>query len=277
MKGRIYNRFFRLQRYDFKQGTRQNISRYLVGCGVLVFICQIAVGESRDIGGQSSYLRGLVYIFDGIPEYIKTNNSEFTIPVIWLLFHSYLLFLVGSYPCNDLDGYGKNILLFSKNRNQWWICKCIWTIGSVILFYGLCSIILCISLYFQESNVLIAVENSTLSSILSDKNQLRLLIYSAAILPCLTSVAFSLIQMFLSFLVRPAVGYIIVLSILVISVYMKHPLLIGNYSMMSRNALFVEGGFTLYQGIIVNGVVIMITLAAGNWYIRRRDIIHGGE
>lgn len=277
MKDKKNIKFYRLLEYDFKEGTRQNRLRYLVGCGVLLFICQIVVNEGLPAEDRYSYINGLVYIFDGIPEYVKSKSSEFTIPVIWLLYQSYLLFLVGSYPVNDMAGYGRNILLFSRNRNQWWMSKCIWITGSVMLYYCLCYVFLWFSLALHGRSIMSVVDNPVLSVIMSDGNQLWVLIGSVVMLPYITSLTLSLLQMFLSFFSRPAFGYLVSICILVISVYIKNPLIIGNYSMMSRNVLFVQGGLTFLQGMIVNGILIIVILAVGNYYIKRRDIISGGD
>lgn len=111
-------RFLKLLRYDSKEGFFQNRIKILISILVLCFLCGIAVQDCNLENGQAGYLGNLLYLFKGIPVYKKTSDSEFELPVIWLLYHLYILFLVCTYPSKDVKEYGQQILLFSGNRKK---------------------------------------------------------------------------------------------------------------------------------------------------------------
>lgn len=72
------------------------------------------------------------------------------------------------------------------------------------------------------------------------------------ILPLLVSITLGLLQMLLSFIFSPIIGYMLSIVILVVSVYKESPLLIGNYSMMARNKLFMGDGVDLAAGVVLH-------------------------
>jgi uncharacterized membrane protein len=95
-------------------------------------------------------------------------------------------------------------------------------------------------------------------------------------LPLLTSIALSLLQMMLSFVLSPIYGYMIAVCLLVASAYFYSPILIGNHSMLARNALFYADGLGSAGGVLASVVTGALSVAIGMLYFKRYDILKKG-
>lgn len=74
-----------------------------------IHICIFSFITVSDFSVNSPELGFLAYftnILQGMPPYIKTDDSVFTIPVSWFCF-MHFIFMVGFYPLSDLYGAGK--------------------------------------------------------------------------------------------------------------------------------------------------------------------------
>lgn len=220
----------------------------------------------------------LVEIFKGMEIYDLSNReNSFRIPVAWLMINIYITYLVSYYPFKDLQGFGQHILLYSKNRSQWWLSKCIWNITTVLSFYLMGYVVIFIFAFFT-GNVSLRTTleiNSLISNVnTSGFNKTDVLTISI-LLPLLTSVAISLFQMLISLLSKPVFGFIIVIVILVLSAYWCHPLLIGNYLMLLRNNVVVlEEGLTFFTGISMAVSLILFSFITGFKVIKNLDVLN---
>ena len=76
------------------------------------------------------------YIFRGMQEYIPKQHQPFEVPVLFLLINILLAVLIGGYAAGELHGTGLNKLVRCQRRFDWWICKCIWNVISVLGYYA---------------------------------------------------------------------------------------------------------------------------------------------
>lgn len=76
------------------------------------------------------------YIFRGMQEYIPNQHQPFEVPVLFLLINILLAVLIGGYAAGELHGTGLNKLVRCQRRSDWWICKCIWNVISVLGYYA---------------------------------------------------------------------------------------------------------------------------------------------
>lgn len=128
--------FANLILYDIRKGFSENKIKWIVGVFIFVFFSFITVSDFSVNSPELGFLAYFTNILQGMPPYIKTDDSVFTIPVSWFLFYAFLFFMVGFYPLSDLYGAGKKTLILSGSRFKWLWSKYIWTVINVIMYYA---------------------------------------------------------------------------------------------------------------------------------------------
>lgn len=219
----------------------------------------------------------ILYAFRGMKVFCKSDKG-FTVNVIWIMYNVYLAYIVSDYPFRDLTGYGQIMLLYSKKRSYWWISKCIWNITSVFIFYllaygtlAICSIItgeisLCL---FPHTTVQLGFSQMNTEGI----SQKTILIISF-ILPLITSISISLLQMTISLILQPILGIVSVAGMLVASAFYCTYWLPGNYLMIMRNEQILPGsGINLISGVVLSISIFIISVVVGLFYLPRKDIL----
>ena len=87
------------------------------------------VGELTETFGNH-----LLYLFQGIDEYIPSPDEPFDFPSMWMLVFLCGNLLTLTYPLRDLEGIGQQILVRSGRREYWWLAKCGWEIVSSFVY-----------------------------------------------------------------------------------------------------------------------------------------------
>ncbi len=217
-------------------------------------------------------------IYKGMVVYIPSKEMPFQIPFIWLMIQTLLAFLIVNYPTQDLFLYGTQILIHMKKRSLWWISKCIWNMCTVLSFYliAFICVLLISAIYGNVSfnfNLDLNNEVNYLDINITDIISSYFAIYG---LPIITSIALSLMQMILSFILSPIYSFIITIAYSVISAYYCAPFLIGNFSMIMRNSALGLGSIDILSAVIICCIVSTASIVTGMIYINRLDIIKKG-
>lgn len=239
-----------LVKYDVTVGMRQNLVKYGIGFFLLVFLCGMTIISCKISGEPMSFRSCFTAFFRGIPKYVPGGQNEFSLPVTWLLYHLYALFMVCSYPNNDLEGYGKSVLLSSGSRFGWWLSKCLWTVISEVAFWAVTLLLL-----------LFAGAPATASPPIG---------IGTLLLPLAVLISLSLLQMALSFLINPTISFFFSVVLLVITAYCDSPLLIGNYDMMAR---VLDGNASVPLGFALAAILSITAVVAGFLLWRKKDIL----
>ena len=111
--------FFKLWRHDLRYGLSKRLLLYLlVAFGQAFLFCK---GFSNWIGNMSglpeigelsdTFGNYMIYLFQGMDEYVATPDKAFEFPAMWIL-----IFLCGNaltltYPLRDLEGVGQQLLI----------------------------------------------------------------------------------------------------------------------------------------------------------------------
>lgn len=270
------NNLWRLYIFDIKKGFRENKLKIGVACFLFTFLANITVKNCLIQQNGSGYLSYWIAILGGMQEYVKTETSIFKLPVSWFLFYAYLFFLVGFYPVSDLYSGGAKTLLFAESRNKWVISKFLWIVTTIIIYY----VIFLVCLFVNA--VLIGNKDAGLSyvadfyGISSDINMRQILVVFFVV-PIFVTIAMSFIQFVISITFNALSGYIITITILVVSTYWMKPFLIGNYLMLIRNKLITSGGMKEANGYILGIVISIIMLVTGCLIFMKKDIYKTSE
>lgn len=218
----------------------------------------------------------IIRIFNGIEPYIPEPSKPFEVPFLWAIPNFYVAFMVANYPTNDLFGFGKHMVLQSKSRVKWYLGKCLWTACTVLGCY--------LMVYLPP--VILSAFTGTLSLRVTDAEVMAgslmadyaaadpaLLAFHVLLLPFLTSLALSFIQLFLEFLWKPIFGITAVICILIASAYYTTPFLPSNFSILLRSAYALEGGMSFGLGLTVSLALILSFAGIGAFYFNRYDIL----
>ena len=99
--------FANLILYDIRKGFRENKIKWIVGVFIFVFFSFITVSDFSVNSPELGFLAYFTNILQGMPPYIKTDDSVFTIPVSWFLcvfiFYGRILSIVRSVWCRQKD------------------------------------------------------------------------------------------------------------------------------------------------------------------------------
>lgn len=221
------------------------------------------------------------YLHSGIKEYIPSPDNPFEIPYLWILNHILILYFTLNYMSNDLIGFGQNMIFRAKSRSVWWMSKCIYTLVSVIIFYVLSFLIICLftlykggTLSFEISEYMWRLMNLG-DTVLNEKP--KSLITETIVMPFFTSLALSILQMFLCLLMKPILSYIVSIVMLISSAYYFSPFLLGNYSMAVRSNRLIENGFNVNVGVAYAFIIIVISIILGLLIFKKYNILNSKE
>ena len=100
--------FANLILYDIRKGFRENKIKWIVGVFIFVFFSFITVSDFSVNSPELGFLAYFTNILQGMPPYIKTDDSVFTIPVSWFLFYAFIFYgrilsIVRSVWCRQKD------------------------------------------------------------------------------------------------------------------------------------------------------------------------------
>lgn len=271
-----YSAFHRFVIFDCKKGFRENIVKWGVAILLFVFLSDITIKNCLIFHEEMGYIGYLTYLFQGMPEYIRSETSIFQLPVCWLLYYVYLFFLIGFYPISDLYSCGMKSLLSSGSRKKWLLSKYLWVAFNVIAYF----IILLITLYCcSVSRGHIDTGNEAMLVVFGvDMGTLTMtdIIVVWILLPILTAITIAFIQFTICICVNSVAGYITSIVILAISVYWMKTLLPGNYLMIIRSNVLRTDGMDIKYGIILDSVLMVFAIIIGNCCFTKKDIYQKG-
>lgn len=245
---------------------------------MLIFLCAavssvISSGEA-DIGIREY----MITMFKGVKPYendtVTGREVIFNLPAYYLLFNMYIAWVVGYFPFKDMSGYGKISLIKYKSRQRIWINKCIWCICAVSGFYisgYMVFMIMDLAGPFIKSVKASSVMETELEFASLDNYKMCML---CIVIPLLTSIGISVLQMAVSIFIKPVYGVIAVMGVLVLSVSYCKWFFPGNSLMLLRSSSVIgKSGVGMYMGMFMGICMLMSGIIAGLVLIRKKDII----
>lgn len=254
-------------KFEFINFWRSKKFKWIIGAGIQFFIVSIFLQENK-LTGEDSSLSGLwIMSFVGIREYVKSQDGRFEIPVLWMLFQAYILFMVCDYISEGMSGYGVLAFIRTKNRKKWIAVKTLTGFVAVIFYY---------IQYFCIMSGAIWLSGGSWSS--GFQNSFHTFSYrlTITILPLVMTIALFMLQNMLCIITVPFIAYMISLGILIVSAYIQSPFLIGNYAMLLRNSIFSENGLSTGLGLVICGLVMVTVLLLSMIYITHYDVVEKG-
>lgn len=272
-------------RYDLKMGLIREFYKVLAVAVITLAACiwfdnlfrtDIAAG----VVNQSDSIINL-YAFvlkGGYPKSIDINKI-FELPVLWILFETYLLFILGKYPFGDMNNnHGISVLLRGNSRKRWYVSKCVWSVVVVILYhlvtYGTILIFGLVRGYKLTVDFVLPLDEIAVEAyiiprdIISSSNLLILFI-----VPVVAAVAIACFQLMVSTFSSSTTGFVCSVIILVSSAFYMNKYLIGNMTMWLRSDLFDSGEINFESSISLCLVVSIVCIVVGMIGFNNKDIL----
>lgn len=272
---------------ELRQGIGSVWLRFLIpfaigGAYSWEFFYKISIwGMHQETALKASLGDCLIYLFQGAKEYIPSFSrpEPFEVPIPYLFINLVLAVMIGNYAVKDLHGYGKLKLVRCRKRAEWWLCKCLWNVGTVLGYYLFlyAGVVLMCAVHYRQMDTALLIHQDVLKQFLSggglaSASESTGLLVMAVLLPLATSLAMSLVQMALAFLTSPTVSYVILIAVYVFSAFKMQWYLPGNYMMMYRSCFVNEKGVHLGLSMAVDGVLSMLAVIVGYLRFQKYDI-----
>ncbi len=251
---------------------------FLVAFAFFAFICiMFAIHANPFLQRNSPFetLGFFDFIFNIFAGNKPSDGSGIRLSIVWFLFQSYLLFLTSFYAVEDLKNSAISFLVRIKSKTKWWVGKFIWCILSVLIYYLLLLLCVCLFVEFGKYTGFISplVCDAFFQMSIQGVSKYSIVTVSL-LLPFLISLSVSLFHMMLSLIIKPIYSFLIGVISIIASAFYCYPLLFFNFTMVSRNAVFSSGSnISLTRGTISALGLTLFSFFAGIAIIRRRDII----
>lgn len=270
----------KLVKHDLVEGTLKSLYKYL-----LAVVVYVQVSAFKDVLGEC-YADGVLrsaasvadyfaYVFQGMAVYNFSPDKSFSIPILWFSFQIEIVYIIAYYPEKDFQYYGKNMLIACKSRAGWWNAKCIWCMLSVLFYFLAASVTIWVTALCCGTKSGFAFSEDILTLLVNQHAQYleqREFVLTVLVLPCLTTLALSLLQILLSFLINPVISFAGICILYVVSAYYTSPFWMGSYTMWLRSSYMEEGGIDPVFGVILSLLVIFGSILFGHMYFEKCDV-----
>lgn len=253
--------------YEWKLFIEKNRWKLLIAVILHIFITSVIIRETNMMEDHHEIIQFWLCSFNGNKEFIPSDTGKFELPITWIIFQAYILYLLCDYLTDNMDEFGIQGLIRSRNRKKWFFQKIKMSITVIIYYYIQYAVILGLGL-MVDGNLFSAQQYFT--------GYTLKYVATIIVLPVVVTITIYLIQNMISLVYTPYVAYICSVTILVISSYWKNGLLIGNYAMFLRNELFRKGGLDSYCGLVICIIYGTLALGISIYFINRYDLLGKG-
>lgn len=270
--------WLRLFRHDLHCG----LLRWRYCFAALLFLppCIVAYSIFSINGNVGSIADYLMFCFSGaIPTKTIAVQSDFQLPVFWLLLFGGGLLINLDYLLKDLTNAGQQIIIRSNSRASWFLSKCIWNILACgqYLAVGIITIVAFAAALGGKMSFINTPELTAIvfARIIDEGIVLAFgqVLINTVVLPFATLVSLSMLQMTLSLRVKPAISFLICMALLITAVYVESPYCIGNGAMLFRSDLFLYDGIDTDVAAAFAFAVAIICSVAGVIQFSKTDIL----
>lgn len=167
----------------------------------------------------------------------------------------------------------------ARKKSVWWISKCIWAVITSVVTYAILVVeVVAVALaggrlsWQVNRDICYRVSGYDKTLIKNNVNLTRFAVYMLLV-GLLTTIAICLVQICVSQIFGPIIGYVAVVVILIMGVFFKSFLFIGNGFMAIRNVLYTPQGGDIRLTVIADIVIIAVSVIVGYVSFKRMDIL----
>ncbi len=267
----------KLLKHDLRRGLFR--LRVLLIPALFLFPCTVCRSLLAGVPSGGTWMDYLLYCFLGAAPKDASGELNLSLPTLWMLTVGGCLFLNLDYMLQDLTNAGQQILIRGGTRRGWYLSKCFWNLASCVEYMALAgSSVLLFTLLFGGRTSLSntpALVPALFHEVLFESAAFAAsdAVIAALLMPLISLMALSMLQMALCLWVRPIVSFLISMALLVAAVYLNSPLIPGSGAMTIRSGALVGDGIPPYAAAIWAICVIVFSAVAGCLRFQVTDIL----
>lgn len=269
--------WLKLLRHDLRYGLIR--WRYLLIFPLSALPCIPCYSGVQLANVPGTWMDYMLCCFKGSVPVTASPEMSLALPIFWIMAMAGSLLLNLDYFLSDLTQAGQQIMIRSKTRQGWYLSKCAWNLCSCMLYMMLlCTSVLLFTL-LSGGTVSLQCTPSVMEIYLSELTVEPTLLsglpgfIAVVLMPLVTLMALNMLQMAVCLLVRPIIGFLISMAILVFSVYCNLPFALGNGAMAIRSALLVPGGISPGFATLTSMAILLASAILGAWKFQNTDIL----
>lgn len=267
--------FYKLLAYDIRRGLFRK--RYCSALAFIVLLCISCFGWMYWQGNSGSVMDYLFYFLMGKEPVFKGKPNELIeLPMQWLALLSCHLLLTLDFLTEDLTTEGQQLLFRCQKRTKWLVSKLLWGLIETVWYFLIIIFTTVVFLGITKGKITFSATPDTISSIYDKTALLPITIQTeifAVLLAMLTAAAYNILQMTLSLFVKPALAFMICLALLVLSIYINSPYMLGNGAMLLRSGLMLPYGQNPWQTAAAAITIIVVCFLISIRRFRYMDIL----
>lgn len=195
----------------------------------------------------------LAHCFQGVSPILNLDNME-RVPVLWLIvFLGCHLSVLGN--AEEITVYGQQRLLRCGSRTNWWLSKCVWNICAGLLYFG------------------IGIAGLWLFAVFGGMGAAPAWPEHTVLVPICCALGWNLFQMYLALYLKTYLCIFVTVGMLLLSVYITTPFLLGNFMMTARHIYLQDGGTDLRWGYLIAFLLAVCAVAGGIRYWKHCDYL----
>lgn len=284
-------KFFKLYRYDLRQGLAAKPVKWLI-IGALagfIFFCfcldvfHIFYFDVTGFGGINilglSFGDVVLTQLGGIlPPDINSVVQEFIFPVKWLFFHILILFFTLGYTSGDLTRCGMQVITRTGNKTRWWLSKCLWNLTAATSYYVVGIGVLYILSALTGKAPSMALNNTIFLGFFGEPlpawaSSGRAMFTALCVTPCAAGLALNLVQMTLTLYIKPMIAFLLICAYWIAGVFYVHPMFLSNYALSVRNRAVGIYPLTNTGGLVLSAAVAVCAVIIGCIRMQKMDLI----
>lgn len=281
-------KLIKLALFDLRRGLREEWIKLAFAFVVCIACCSLMcfqLSVYKEVNGIDKHIPisamdFILYNLRGMKLYSPNMEGEqYFLPAVWMFNQVMIALIVGYFPVRDLSGYGKNTLLRTKSRSRWLLSKIIWIVCMVAAYYILIYMATLVFCVFT-GNSLSFMPTEFITSLFYDIDLQNVyvenLMLCIIIMPLITSIVVSIVQVALSYVVSPYISFLAIIALMLSSTYISNPALIGNASMIIRSKFATPVGLSVEECLLYLVVYLAAALIVGFLYFKNKDILYKG-
>lgn len=222
----------------------------------------------------------ILYLFKGMKKYIPSEKNPFIIDWQYMLWNILLSVLIGQYASKIGRDNDLLVLVKSKSKGKWYFSKIWWCLITILFYFFLIFLGIIIGMVISGvffSNIQIKFDitynESLYKSMYSNMYSAYSLLARFFVLNVLSYVCIYIPQMIITVFTNTFLGYVYIVSILIISAFYANWYLIGNYQMLYRYEELYLFNQNFIWSIILVILVVFIVCIVGRYLIEKNDLL----
>lgn len=268
----------KLIKYDLIAGFRYNLKKYIILILFVAACCSVYYVQLNDSIDQldeikAGYLDYVIEMLMGSPSFNLATGLKIPIQLIGI--HIIIGSVVGYYPFDDINGYGKQIFIRTSKKSKWWNSKVIWCMTSVVFSYVLIFLTIFLFCLFTGQSIISSYHPEMFEiteQVYIGGMHFTSVVAYMFILPVVYSCFASLLQVSLSMIIGPILSFLVNMFLLFLGIVVTTPLILINYAMLLRNYMISGVNITGRVGLVVLCLGLAVTYFVGRIFVNKKEL-----